>query len=619
MVDLNPLTYGTVTGRFLAIVADAGDALENPDYVPLVGTVTLTPDLPYGLVLNASPVPATIIPRPIVVTLDVDGQIEWNGLDSINLLATDDPNVNPTDFTYTASFNLSIDGVTVPYGPFSFQLPGGTTVDLTTVAPVASAGGVLTIAGPPGPPGSVMTAASAAEAQAMSTNTKTITPANLADVSTTAATASRIVLRDASGRAQVASPSASADIATKGYVDPGLMKDYGTGTTLIDAVETNEVGWVTITNDATLYSPLFGSSVTGLVVSQLSDIGADGEFASDAELFQTFHGVADYTAIPYHIVRKRTRTGGVWGAFGAWRVSEIAWEPSTGNTGERRIASTTDLTSTTASAAGAWLELVSDPMKSVPLSGTGIKVASVQAVEVGDIIGLGLESGSIFAQDNAAPTTLGAVPAATITGTGTNFDVTSRTGADRATRFARYDYIAASASTTAVAGVTYPLALTRENGFIIRFRFAVTSGITSNTRLFAGLIDSASMSDVEPDTLLSMVGIGYKSADTNFTWYSNDATLGTAGATASTTAVSTTPSQVVDCIIRQQAGSSLITATARINTAGTVTTTTYSASSASVLPATSSPLFFMLRASAGGTSAQPGISLLGLQYTTGMF
>ncbi len=36
---------------------------------------------------------------------------------------------------------------------------------------------------------------------------------------TSAATASRIVMRDASGRAQVAEPSTVADIATKGYVD----------------------------------------------------------------------------------------------------------------------------------------------------------------------------------------------------------------------------------------------------------------------------------------------------------------------------------------------------------------------------------------------------------------
>jgi hypothetical protein len=36
---------------------------------------------------------------------------------------------------------------------------------------------------------------------------------------TSLATAARLIIRDANGRAQVAAPSADADIATKGYVD----------------------------------------------------------------------------------------------------------------------------------------------------------------------------------------------------------------------------------------------------------------------------------------------------------------------------------------------------------------------------------------------------------------
>lgn len=46
---------------------------------------------------------------------------------------------------------------------------------------------------------------------------------------TSAATANRLMLRDASGRAQVASPSVSSDIATKGYVDTAVS-GVGTGT-----------------------------------------------------------------------------------------------------------------------------------------------------------------------------------------------------------------------------------------------------------------------------------------------------------------------------------------------------------------------------------------------------
>ncbi|MDR2697485.1 MAG: hypothetical protein LBB40_03300 [Holophagales bacterium] len=45
---------------------------------------------------------------------------------------------------------------------------------------------------------------------------------------TSLATASRLVIRDANGRAQVATPSAAADIATKGYVDSVTNTNSGT-------------------------------------------------------------------------------------------------------------------------------------------------------------------------------------------------------------------------------------------------------------------------------------------------------------------------------------------------------------------------------------------------------
>jgi hypothetical protein len=51
------------------------------------------------------------------------------------------------------SFALTYSGTALPYGPFSIQVPHGETVDLTTVTPVASGGGVLTTQGPQGEPG----------------------------------------------------------------------------------------------------------------------------------------------------------------------------------------------------------------------------------------------------------------------------------------------------------------------------------------------------------------------------------------------------------------------------------------------------------------------------------
>ena len=67
--------------------------------------------------------------------------------------------------------------------------------------------------------------------------------AHVADTSahsaTSAPTANRIMMRDASGRAQVAAPLASADIATKGYVDSAVS--VGVSDTLALAYVPSEV------------------------------------------------------------------------------------------------------------------------------------------------------------------------------------------------------------------------------------------------------------------------------------------------------------------------------------------------------------------------------------------
>lgn len=61
--------------------------------------------------------------------------------------------------------------------------------------------------------------ATPAEVQAMTDTTRYISPAGLAAAAVSAATANRVVRRDAAGRAQIVAPSAAADIANKGYVD----------------------------------------------------------------------------------------------------------------------------------------------------------------------------------------------------------------------------------------------------------------------------------------------------------------------------------------------------------------------------------------------------------------
>ena len=61
--------------------------------------------------------------------------------------------------------------------------------------------------------------ATTAEVQALTDAVRAVTPAGLAAAAVAAATANRIIRRDAAGRAQVVTPSAADDIANKNYVD----------------------------------------------------------------------------------------------------------------------------------------------------------------------------------------------------------------------------------------------------------------------------------------------------------------------------------------------------------------------------------------------------------------
>lgn len=119
---------GTVTGRLI-------DSLGNP----IEGKVTFTPSPAYLLNASAEPSPVTIIPKPVTVTL-ADGAF------STTLTATDDTDNNPHGWTYKVAFNLT----GAKRASFDIQVPEGETVDLTTVAPVGSSGGVTITRGPDG-------------------------------------------------------------------------------------------------------------------------------------------------------------------------------------------------------------------------------------------------------------------------------------------------------------------------------------------------------------------------------------------------------------------------------------------------------------------------------------
>jgi hypothetical protein len=154
--SFNTLTYGKVIGRFVALVADStnttladgtlSDADDLPDVIGLSARVTFTPSVPKILVENVEGGPTTILLAPVIADLDYRGVLRVGGNQYVKLAATDNPAANPTGFTYRVSFDNAVYGTQeVGIKPFDFKVPGGTTVDLTKVAPIPQQPGMIVV------------------------------------------------------------------------------------------------------------------------------------------------------------------------------------------------------------------------------------------------------------------------------------------------------------------------------------------------------------------------------------------------------------------------------------------------------------------------------------------
>lgn len=155
---------GLVTGQFYFVSEDAADANTDPELEVVSGFVRFTSSAP---VLRMPTKRATIIPLTFDAKFNANGELVSEGDPSIGLKlpATDSDLINPKDYTWRADFFLrrTSDGHTVQIPAFSFSVPTGGTVDLTTVMPVQVSNGVQIIQGPegkagkdstvPGPPG----------------------------------------------------------------------------------------------------------------------------------------------------------------------------------------------------------------------------------------------------------------------------------------------------------------------------------------------------------------------------------------------------------------------------------------------------------------------------------
>jgi hypothetical protein len=146
------MEYGTITGRLVAAVADTPDDPDvNPDIVPITGTVTFTPSVKAILVASES---VTVVPVPIVASLDANGYVSLNGVQSVTVLATNSTYYNPNGWTYRVSFdNLAANGRRVTFDPYNIEVPVGSTIDLSSVTPVTGSTGTPIVRGPAGPVG----------------------------------------------------------------------------------------------------------------------------------------------------------------------------------------------------------------------------------------------------------------------------------------------------------------------------------------------------------------------------------------------------------------------------------------------------------------------------------
>lgn len=145
------LPSGLVTGQFYFVSQDGEDADTDSTLTLVEGAVTFTCSAPLIRVPSKL---ASVVPLEFKAKFNSSGQLVSVDDPSIGLRlpATDSPLYNPTGFTWKVSFDLVqvANRHTVDIATFSIQVPAGSTIDLTTVMPVATSPGVLTVQGPKG-------------------------------------------------------------------------------------------------------------------------------------------------------------------------------------------------------------------------------------------------------------------------------------------------------------------------------------------------------------------------------------------------------------------------------------------------------------------------------------
>lgn len=128
---------------------DGKDVGQEPDVVPAQGKVAFKASVGYIPVPVATGGPVTVMKGPIMGVLDDEGYLctphptsgepMYRG---VRLIATDDPDMAVTDWTWSADYRLeAVNGNSMQIPAHSFALPSDAELDLTTLVKVPSSPG----------------------------------------------------------------------------------------------------------------------------------------------------------------------------------------------------------------------------------------------------------------------------------------------------------------------------------------------------------------------------------------------------------------------------------------------------------------------------------------------
>lgn len=154
------ISYGTVKWYALSDIEDYADAGDDPDFIAPTGTVTFRALVDFNRDATNAPDPLTLLRDNIVGVIDDEGYLctpladMTPGARDMKLVASDDPDLNPTGTPYSVTYDLrgrSNRKLSLP--PHNILVPSDGVVDLSTAGPVAGTPGDATVVGPMGPVG----------------------------------------------------------------------------------------------------------------------------------------------------------------------------------------------------------------------------------------------------------------------------------------------------------------------------------------------------------------------------------------------------------------------------------------------------------------------------------